>query len=265
LWALAGVILFYVALREQRIDIQTNRKTLETQVEALEQQIKEFELQRRELKLTREVFIEQNNTLKKQQFESTYFNTLNVFIEIVQNITFYNNNGMESIREFVTPGYKSNQPQFYKGRDCFEFYFNSLERRYHEKIKNYVEKELKREVKELEEIDIPTEKQLELLKDTYCLFFDSFQSNLGHYFRTLYNLIRFVNDKANDNPKYYTNLVRSQLSTYEHIMLFYNGVSVYGEDKFKPLIEKYSLLNNMPRDLLLDKKHIEFYEKHAYE
>lgn len=37
LWAFAGVILFYVALTEQRDDIRTNREVLKTQVNALEQ------------------------------------------------------------------------------------------------------------------------------------------------------------------------------------------------------------------------------------
>ena len=49
LWALAGVILFYVALTEQRKDFATNREVFQNQVEALNQQIREFELQRREL------------------------------------------------------------------------------------------------------------------------------------------------------------------------------------------------------------------------
>ncbi|MFT6981535.1 MAG: hypothetical protein ACJAUD_000298 [Crocinitomicaceae bacterium] len=55
LWALAGVILFYVALSLQR---------------------KEFKLQRLELKATRSVFQQQSEQLKIQQRENTFFHLL---------------------------------------------------------------------------------------------------------------------------------------------------------------------------------------------
>lgn len=65
LWALAGVILFYVALNEQRkafLDQQkaTNAsvEAMKIQVKALELQTKEFELQTQELIETRKVFID---------------------------------------------------------------------------------------------------------------------------------------------------------------------------------------------------------------
>ena len=90
-------------------------------------------------------------------------------------------------------------------------------------------------------------------------------SDLGHYFRTLYNIVKFVNDKQPHNPKYYTNLLRSQLSTYEHLLLFYNCQSVYGKERFKPLIIEYSLLDNLAISVLLDKEHKNFYPSKAYE
>ena len=73
IWALVGVILFYLALKEQRSDIATNKKALAKQIEALEIQTNEFRLQKDELIESRKVFIEQSKTLKKQQFESTFF------------------------------------------------------------------------------------------------------------------------------------------------------------------------------------------------
>ncbi len=84
IWALAGVIFFYVALTEQRRDFETNRKALETQ-------IREFELQRVELAETRKVFIEQSETLKQQRFENTFFNMLNTFNSMRAQITTFRN------------------------------------------------------------------------------------------------------------------------------------------------------------------------------
>jgi uncharacterized membrane protein len=89
IWSLAGVILFYVALQEQRKDIEINRT-------ALEKQIEEFSLQRVELSETRKIFEEQAETLKVQRFENTFFQLLNLHHEIVNNlyleIDFYRNN-----------------------------------------------------------------------------------------------------------------------------------------------------------------------------
>ncbi|WP_407478703.1 putative phage abortive infection protein [Elizabethkingia anophelis] len=81
IFSLVGVILFYVSLKEQREDFQTNQKALENQLEAFQQQIKEFELQREELGETRKIFEQQTKTMKNQQFESSFYSLLNVFID----------------------------------------------------------------------------------------------------------------------------------------------------------------------------------------
>jgi hypothetical protein len=68
-------------------------------------------------------------------------------------------------------------------------------------------------------------------------------SDFGHYFRTLYHLIEFIDQSFIDEKAYYVGIVRAQLSTDELTLLFYNGLSEQGEN-FKPLIEKYALLKN---------------------
>ena len=81
--------------------------------------------------------------------------------------------------------------------------------------------------------------------------YSQYDSNFGHYFRNLYRIIKFIDeydfkfkDAVEDyNFKYkYTSIVRSQLSDYELYWIFYNGLCEYGSDKFKPLIEKYTIL-----------------------
>jgi len=71
IWALAGVILFYVALDKQK--------------EALSLQLNEFNLQREELEKTREIFNEQSNTQIITQFETSFYNLLNLFQKIVND------------------------------------------------------------------------------------------------------------------------------------------------------------------------------------
>jgi hypothetical protein len=81
LWALAGVILFYVALSEQRKDVKTN-------LEALKTQIQEFELQREELIETRKVYQQQSETMAQQRFETTFFNLMKIYSEKIENLKY---------------------------------------------------------------------------------------------------------------------------------------------------------------------------------
>jgi len=108
--------------------------------------------------------------------------------------------------------------------------------------------------------------------DSYQKFYSKHANDLGHYFRALYHLIKFVDesdfvDKSDiEGRRRYTSIARAQLSIHELGLLFYNGVSSYG-DKFKPLIEKYGLLEPFDHDLLFMKvapdEHINFYAERA--
>lgn len=76
---------------------------------------------------------------------------------------------------------------------------------------------------------------------------------LDHYFRSLYRVIKYIDDSKhiNRDKKYeYTSIVRANLSKYELLILFYNCLSENGKDKFKPLIEKYAIFNNIRTELL---------------
>ncbi len=86
IWSLASVILFYVALREQRKDMEVNKVALGVQTDALKQQVAEFELQRAELAETRKVYIEQSKTQSLQRFENTFFQVVDLHIAIVNAI-----------------------------------------------------------------------------------------------------------------------------------------------------------------------------------
>ena len=98
----------------------------------------------------------------------------------------------------------------------------------------------------------------------YDIFFKKYQNNLGHYFRNLYHIIKFVDKSEIDNKKRYTNFVRAQLSSHELALIFYNCLSVYGSEMFKPYIERYSLLKNMNKDLIFNDNHLKEYADEAY-
>ena len=88
-----------------------------------------------------------------------------------------------------------------------------------------------------------------------------------HYFRHLYRIYKFVDTSCliEDDERYeYTCIIRSQLSEYELVMLFYNCLTPNGREKFKPLIEKYSVFKNLRYELLAKPRDREEYAQSAY-
>lgn len=86
----------------------------------------------------------------------------------------------------------------------------------------------------------------ELLLIIYDHYYHIHQSDLGHYFRNLYHIVKFV-EKSPIGKKLritYIKMLRAQLSNYEILLLGYNALHAYGK-KFYPFIEKYELLKNL--------------------
>ena len=62
----------------------------------------------------------------------------------------------------------------------------------------------------------------------------------------------------------YTSMLRAILSRYELVWLYYNGLSEYGNEKLKPLIERYAMLKNLRKDLLVEGLNVGSYAVSAY-
>jgi len=203
----------------------------------------ELELQREELKETRkelsaqkEEFKTQNDTLRRQRFENTFFNMLQLQQQITDGITYTYRisiiNDAASLDNSL-PYYKTSSITV-KGREVFGVMFEDI-KGYDDTISGMRTTLKKDGIKGYEENYSPT-------------YFD-------HYFRHLYRIFKFVAeshliDKEEDRYEY-ASMARAQLSRYELIWLYYNGLSCYGRDKFKPLIERFSLLNNLRDDMLV--------------
>jgi hypothetical protein len=222
-------------------------------------QRKELKLQREELQDTRREFETQNETLKLQRFENTFFNLLNQHHLIVNGIDFrYYKSKEKERKSFMsrnmhvtsTPS-EEKEIVIINGRDVFRYLYNQLI------------VDLKGNEKEYEKI--------------YLKHYERAQTDFGHYFRSLYRMIKIVHQtdffydisKVSENEifniKYkYISIIRSQLSDYELLWLFYNCLSENGIEKFKPLIEEYSLLKNIPKALIAFNSHIALYKSLAY-
>lgn len=205
-------------------------------------QKKELALQREELIQTREELKgqkeqleEQNKTLKIQRFENTFFQMLTQFQEIVNNLTL---TYLDSERENVLHA---------NGRDCFSKAFEVAPH-----------KSNKPEMKTLNTSGwyIGMRNIIKVFgKEGYKKSFSP--SNFDHYFRFIYRILKYVHTSplvTDFNQEYeYTSMLRAMLSRYELVWLYYNGLSEYGNEKLKPLIERYAMLKNLQRDLLADK------------
>ena len=110
------------------------------------------------------------------------------------------------------------------------------------------------------------ESEGERIRAVYKEFHQIFQSHVGHYFRNLYQILRFINDSlaAAEDKKLYGRLVRAQLSSDELFLLFYNCLSEVGVKKFKPLVEEFAMLQHIPRESLMFLEHMGLYDQRAF-
>jgi hypothetical protein len=216
--------------------------TLFYQKEELKLQREELQQTREELKGQREEFEEQNKTLKRQRFENTFFNMLSLQQEITNNLFYQYEKEIDGHINLCT----------YKGREIFKEIYEFAQFTY-------------------EGLIYPKNTGLKLIleKNGYTAYTKVFDTNrFDHYFRHLYRIFKYIDttNLINDEERYeYACIIRSQLSDYELIMLFFNGLSDNGKEKFKPLIEKYAILKNMRSDLLPSAgKEKVFYSEGAY-
>lgn len=208
--------------------------TILLQREELQLQRKELSLTREELKLTREELQKQHSTIKHQNFESTFFQMLRLHNEIVNAI---------NLRDATM----STRPVISTGRDCFVTFYDRIHRGYFDK-KN----------------DAPKLSEKEYLERSYEEFWNSDQKNLGHYFRYLYTIFKFIDLSKVEDKRFYSNIVRAQLSDQELLVLFYNCLYKFGDEKFKPLAEKFAIFDNLPEEHLINPKHKTFFQSEAF-
>lgn len=111
----------------------------------------------------------------------------------------------------------------------------------------------------------PNSKIDDLILTAYERFSRYRQSAVGHYFRTLYNIVKFVDNSAVEDKQIYINLLRAQLSSSELNLLFYNCLSRYGYRKFRLYVEKFGLLENMALTDLISEDHKDLYAAAAFQ
>jgi hypothetical protein len=231
IWSLAGLFFIYVAFLGQK------QQLLNQQLEIMYSQL-EVKYTRLELSGQKEEMKEQNNTLRQQKFENTFFQLLSLFNSIVNSLDIRNRKTLA-----VTTS----------GRDCFVVFYKRLA--------GHLNSILYGDASVMKDLSGATADQT---VEAYDRLYSEDKSDMSHYFRTIYHIIKFIDKSEIENKKQYISIGRAQLSSYEQILLFYNCLHENGNEKFKPLIEKYAIFKNIDTSLLVNQEHLKEYENGAY-
>ncbi len=211
---------------------------------------KTYVLQSQELKATK-------GLLNEQKFEQKFFQMLGIQNDIRNGIKYvdagktylgidffiYMNEGLKTSYETMTE-FRDNPEELKHENNTF-----------HSKFKQFK--------------SLSSEKDYTLA--VYLAEFELTHYVLGHYFRHLYHILKFIDkqfrvelSKASKQNKHivfekyknYADIVQAQLSSSELAVLFYNGLAF---TKMKALIHKFKFLDNLATEDLIKAEHTEFY------
>lgn len=95
--------------------------------------------------------------------------------------------------------------------------------------------------------------------------YSKYRNDLGHYFRFLYHLIKFVDEDDGIDRYFYVRLIRASLSDSEFFLVALNCAYGEGYDRFKPLVEKYAFLHNLSADYRVNHQLEDLFKVGAFE
>ncbi len=198
----------------------------------------------------------QQASIEKQRFEHNFYEMLNIHESITQSLK------MEIADESADVESSSRIIAKRKGRDVFQLLYEVMPIFANTGAVNGIIIFNTQQYKGLRELFAKREEDRLTIYER-----NSEVGKLDHYFRQLYNIFRMIveDKKLTDLEKYeYARIVRSTLSQYELVILFYNCLSSQGVDKFKPLIQDFSVMNNLRKTLLAKAEDEDLYEPKAY-
>ena len=215
-----------VTLILQRKDLNLQRESIQQTNEQLGIQAREFEIQ--------------NKMAKQEQFRNTFFELLRMLQTIVAELKV----NVEELHKDI---------RLVHGKTIFEVLFTERDFTYigesHLRFFSIAQK-------------ARDEKNYEYISDPKRFSF------LFHYFRFVYRIIKYVDEtdvlNTIEERYQYVAFLRSTLSNYEVAAIFYNCLSRNGREKFKPLVEKYALFDNIDDKILGSKEDLKLFAGSAY-
>ncbi len=183
-------------------------------------QSKELKSSTEELKKSSKALKKQSKSLKVQNFETTFFNLINLHNKLVDNFSF----------EKVTFGYiqktlKDNKESNFNDKPIF-----------------YKEEAFKILCKDIEEESKTDALYFTKFNEVYNEYYIKKQNIVNKYFENIHQIFKFIsNSKFNKNEKKkYSDIFRVQFSQDELKLLFYHCINSKARNTLKPYIEKFS-------------------------
>ncbi len=236
-------------------------------------------LQKRDLSATRDA-------MGHERFDSTFFQLLTLHMDITKSITSRARTGIQAFEAF-TEHLKTCDSDFYA--------FSALQKISRDKVRaiidarditegNYSElntadvanlkESLAEGVRTFENfLDSSIEMHEEKIVRAYVKSCIENIDTFSHYFRSLYHILKFIDDSKLSQPEKhtYSKFLRSQLSDAELVCLFYNSISQIalpgrehmelGFPKMQAYLKKFDILQNMNPRSLIHPIHQKIFEK----
>jgi len=171
----------------------------------------ELSLARNEFERTANALQAQSESSKKQVIESTFFNLLNIHNQTLESLRF----DSESLRCVLDSDNKKTV-----GRAVFSSILSWMH----------------------------DQEGLQKARDCYDYFQTTENHIVGHYFRGLYQILKFVDEcgLSDEDKNNYSRLLRAQLSTDELGLIVFNCISPNVDSgQFRALLIKYRMLEHL--------------------
>jgi hypothetical protein len=241
----------------------------------------ELVLSRKELELTR-------GQLGIQNFETTFFNMLNMLSKITKDLRGLKKKyAIDSFQEATVRMRILYHAQYIADKDLLNREIVDIaikmldydrEEKYTNREMNLLRIELQNDVPRID--DIYHDWQVKHPDDSILIewIFDYiytkyYNTRLSQYFRYINGIIDFINTSFPSESEFdenkrskYSNILQTQLSSFELALLFYNCLTSYsensdGERKLFEHVKKYEMVDNVDVTLLMNAGHRKKYKK----
>lgn len=171
-------------------------------------QSKELSESTEQLGKSAQAFIDQNNLIQKQNFETTFFHLIGLYNQLIQGLS-------------ITLKDNNYQTYVFSHRQCFFEViplFNTMRSQAISSGKD----------------DDP--------KIAYYKFLNKYNQLFGHYLKVVSIILEFIDSSMllEHEKKFYARILRAQLSLYELVLIYLD--SSYGNEIQSSLIQKYEVL-----------------------
>lgn len=219
--AFVGLI---ITLGQQKAQIAMQREDLKLQRE-------EMKASRAELSGQKEQMALQNQSLKQQMFEQTFFNLLNLFNQYIADLVETNPNDGQTPKSgrdqleglLIEIAHISRQQE----TDDFEEYDGFIVQKF---------------------ITLSEKQHRETTVEKIAKGLQQEANDLNSYFRLLYNILKLVDQSGIEQKQTYTNILRAQLSDSELQLIALNCARNEGA-KLQDFVDRYALLKHLPQKL----------------